>query len=84
MVKFIISVTDFNDAITLKEWGIIDYTYELAEKTVKSGGVIVFERRYENAPNETIMEISTEEDLSKWKEKVSAVIQKIEKFHVNK
>ena len=38
MINFIISVSDFHDAITLKEWGLVDTHIEWAEKTVKSEG----------------------------------------------
>ena len=80
MINFIISVSDFHDAITLKEWGLVDTHIEWAEKTVKSGGKVIFEQRYENAPTIKIMEISTEEDLKNWKAIISEVIKQIEKL----
>jgi|SaaInl8_200m_RNA_FD_contig_21_2189705_length_519_multi_9_in_0_out_0_2 hypothetical protein len=80
MINFIISVSDFQDAITLKEWGLVDAHIEWAEKTVKNGGKVIFEQRYENASADTIMEISTKEDLKNWKNKVSEVIKLIEKI----
>lgn len=80
MINFIISVSDFQDAITLKEWGHVDAHIEWAEKTVKNGGKVIFEQRYENASADTIMEISTKEDLKNWKNKVSEVIKLIEKI----
>lgn len=74
MINFTISVTDIEDAIALEQWGIVDAHISYAEDTIKSGGKVIFERKYENAPSETLLVISTEEDLAQWKEKVSKVI----------
>ena len=77
MIDFIISVSDFKDAITLEQWGIVDANIEWAEKAVKSGGKVIVEQRFENALSETIMVIETEKDLKNWKKKVSETIERI-------
>ncbi len=50
----------------------------MSEQAIRNGGKAIFEQRCENAPVTIIMEISTEEDLKIWKNKVSEAIKHIE------
>lgn len=74
MINFTISVTDIEDAITMEQWGIVDTHVSYADEVIKGGGKVIFQREYKNAPPDVLMAISTEQDLERWKEKVSEVI----------
>jgi hypothetical protein len=70
MINLTISVTEFEDAMNMEEWGIVDAIIAIVKKTVRGGVKVEWEFRYENAPPDIVSEISTEEDLNKWLENV--------------
>jgi hypothetical protein len=80
LITFTISVTDFNDAITLENWEIVDTYFDWARKAVDSGGKVIFEQRNENAEPQVIMAIASQDDLDNWRTKVSNLIERIKKL----
>lgn len=46
MINFDISVSDFNDAVTLEQWEVVDLNFEWAQKAIESGGKIIVEQRF--------------------------------------
>ena len=84
MVNFIISVTNFEDAITLEKWDLVDDHIKWAQKVIESGGKIFLQVEYENAPADVLMEISTLQEFIDWKSKLKEIIEKIKKTSIQK
>ena len=80
MINFTISVTDFNDAMTMEEWDIVNTHISFAEDVVKQGGKVIFQQEYENAPPDILKVISTIEDIRNWEKNVSEVILRIKEL----
>ena len=75
MIEFTISCETFEDAMVLKEFDLVNDHIKWAEKAIQSGGRVVFERRYSNAPTDIIMVLDSEEELSHWKNRVARVVE---------
>ena len=83
MINFIISVSDFNDAVTLEQWGVVDLNFEWAQKAIESGGKIIIEQRLENAPTQTIKVIESVGNLEKWEQVMKDTIELIKNIKKN-
>lgn len=83
MIHFIISVSDFNDAVTLEQWGVVDLNVEWAQKAIESGGQVIVEQRFENAPTQIIKVIQSVQDLENWKKVVAETIELIKNIKKN-
>lgn len=77
MIKFTISVTDIEDAITMEEWELVNEHITFAKEVVKEGGYVVFQQEYENAPPDILKILKTEEDIKNWKKNVEDVIHNL-------
>ena len=80
MINFTISVTDFEDAITMEKWDFVNTYINSAKDVVKQGGKVIFQQEYENAPPDILKVISTMEDIRNWEKNVSEVISRIKKL----
>jgi len=74
MIDFTISCSSLEDAMTLDQWGLVDAHIEWAQKAIELGGRVVFERRYINKSPDTVMVISSEQELKDWKRRVAKAI----------
>ena len=80
MIDFTISCSTLEDVMTLEKWGLVDAHINWAEKAIQSGGRVVFERKYENAPSETAMVIASQQELADWRNRVSQAIEALKKI----
>ncbi len=83
MITFTISVADLEDAVTLEQSGMVNAFVEWAEKAVRSGGKVVFQREYVNAVPDVVVEISTEEDLQAWAERVTDALRALRESKID-
>jgi len=77
MIHFIISVSDFNDAVTLEQWDVVSLNVEWAQKVIESGGKVIVEQRFKNGSIQTIKVIQSVQDLKNWKKVVAETIEQI-------
>jgi len=77
MIYFIISVSDFNDAVTLEQWDVVSLNVEWAQKVIESGGKVIVEQRFKNGSIQTIKVIQSVQDLKNWKKVVAETIEQI-------
>ena len=80
MINFTISVTGFEDAITMEKWDFVNIYINSAKDVVRQGGKVIFQQEYENAPPDILKVISTMEDIRNWEKNVSEVISRIKKL----
>lgn len=81
MVTVTISVNDFNDAITMEEWDIININLDIFQKAIETGGEVVFELRY-NGESKELLKISNMDELKDWKAKAEKVIEDLKQIKI--
>mgnify|MGYP001404454135 CR=1 FL=1 len=80
MITFSISITEMSDAIVLERSEGIDAFLHSAEETIKTGGKVVLEYRYQNADPDIVQVISNENDLREWRHRVENWIETYKKM----
>lgn len=80
MINVTFSITDIDDAITLKNWAAVSSYIKMAEDVIDKGGKVIFQQEYENAPPDVLKTISSEAEIKNWKDSVFEVIKKIKKI----
>lgn len=63
MKKLFIGFDDLEDA---KMLGSLDLLIEVLKSHLADGGVVIVERRFENAPPETVVTFNSSEALDSW------------------